>query len=194
MESFPSGKEKLLEEPTLMNILNAGNVVVSADLPGIGELYDPEFRGDGFVQGVPFNYIFIANLTGKSIPGVQAEAIDLMMQFVASNDNFNDATLNVVTEGSLISPSLLHAIFKNTFKKIAVLDPPPPGSYFCRNENYYDPLFRFLYCSGERLVPIEWKGLALPFLPNTSVKIFAAKNKQQPDKINQLEIVDFLRK
>lgn len=189
--NHPSGKEKLLEEPTLMNILNAGNVVVSADLPGIGELYDPEFRGDGFVQGVPFNYIFIANLTGKSIPGVQAEAIDLMMQFVASNDNFNDATLNVVTEGTLISPSLLHAIFKNTFKKIAVLDPPPPGSYFVETK-YYDPLFAFSIVPGS-VGSYEWKDL-LAFLPNTSVKIFAAKNKQQPDKINQPEIVDFLRK
>ena len=189
--NHPSGKEKLLGEATLMNILNAGNVVVSADLPGIGELYDPGFKGDGFVQGVPFNYIFIANLIGKSIPGIQAESIDLLMQFIESNDNFNDATLNAVAEGTLIFPSLIHAIFNNTFKKIAVLDPPPPSSYFLETK-FYDPLLAFSIVPGS-IGSYDWKDL-FAFLPHTSVKIFEVKNKQQPEKIRQPEIVDFLRR
>lgn len=189
--NHPSGKEKLLEEPTLMNILNAGNVVVSADLPGIGELHDPGFRGDGFVQGIPFNYTFIANLVGKSISGVQAEAIDLLMQFIENNANFSDATLNAVTEGTLIPAFLNYAIFKNGFRKIAVLDPPPPGSYFLETE-YYDPLPAFSVVPGS-VGLYEWKDL-FAFLSPSSVKTFETKNRQQQENINQPEVVDFLRK
>jgi hypothetical protein len=34
----PEGKEKLLEEPLLAEFIQAGHTVVSADLPGTGEL------------------------------------------------------------------------------------------------------------------------------------------------------------
>ncbi|HBU44781.1 MAG TPA: xylan esterase [Porphyromonadaceae bacterium] len=189
--NHPSGKEKLLEEPLLMNVLNAGNVVVSADLPGIGELHDSDFRGDGFVRGVPFNYTFIANLVGKSISGVQAEALDLLMQFIESTNRYRGATVSALAEGTLVPAVLSCAIFNNGFRKIAVLDPPPPGSYFLETE-YYDPFLAFSVVPGS-IGLYEWKDL-LAFSPQTPVKIFEVKNKPQSDNITQPEIVDFLRK
>jgi len=100
-----------LEEPLLTEILAAGNMVVSADLPGTGELHDPEFTGDGVIQGVPFNYTFGANLAGKSIPGIQAEAIDLLIQF--TEKKFPGKPVEAVVEGNA-APAVLHfAVLKN---------------------------------------------------------------------------------
>ncbi|MBT6765205.1 MAG: xylan esterase, partial [Prolixibacteraceae bacterium] len=63
------GKEKVLESVFLPEMLKNGFTVISADLPGIGELFDPGFSGDGFIKKVPFNYTFGANMAGLSVPG-----------------------------------------------------------------------------------------------------------------------------
>ena len=69
----PWGQDSLLQHPILPDILTSGYTIISADLPGIGELHDPDFTGDGFVDGVPNNYVFGAQMVGKSIAGIQAE-------------------------------------------------------------------------------------------------------------------------
>jgi cephalosporin-C deacetylase-like acetyl esterase len=160
--NHPSGKDKLLEEPLLTLLLDNGNTVISADLPGIGELHDPQFRGDGFVQGVPFNYTFLANLVGKSIPALQAEAIDLLMQFIGSSNCHFRSTVKAVGQGTMI-PSLLHyALLKGNFEKIALLDPPPKGNYFVESK-FYDPLQAFHVAPGS-VGWYDWQDLS-SFLP-----------------------------
>src|SRR5690554_682990 len=61
------GKEQLLGASLLKELTEAGYAVISADLPGTGELHDPEFSGDGEIEGITFNYMFGANLIGKSV-------------------------------------------------------------------------------------------------------------------------------
>jgi hypothetical protein len=56
-------------------------------------------------KNVPFNYTFGANLVGKSIAGIQAEAIDLLVQFIQKDFPGNET--DVVSEG-IMSSSLLH--------------------------------------------------------------------------------------
>ncbi len=134
------GKAKILEEPHLTEILAAGNMVVSADLPGTGELLDPEFTGDGVIQGIPFNYTFGANLAGKSIPGIQAEAIDLLIQF--TEKKFPGKPVEAVVEGNA-APAVLHfAVLKNPFSKITFRDFPGPFEELVKNK-YYDPAQAF---------------------------------------------------
>ena len=141
----PEGKEKLLEEPLITELVQAGHTVVFADLPGTGELHDPEFTGDGVIQGVPFNYTFGANLAGKSIPGIQAEAIDLLMQF--TENRFPGKTTEAVVQGNAASSLLHYAVLKNPFQKITFHEFPGPVKDLITKE-YYDPAVAFTAVPG----------------------------------------------
>ena len=113
------------------------------------------------------------------------------MQFIESTNRYRGATVSALAEGTLVPAVLSCAIFNNGFRKIAVLDPPPPGSYFLETE-YYDPFLAFSVAPGS-IGLYEWKDL-LAFSPQTPVKIFEVKNKPQLDNITRPEIIDFLRK
>jgi hypothetical protein len=134
----PSGKASLPED-SLANILaEAGYTLVSADLPGIGELSDPDFTGDGIIENVPFNYTFGANLVGKSIPGIQAEAIDVVMQFLENDDQFSKGDLYAVALETA-SAALLHCVtVRNPVKKIVLADLPEPAINLI-NQPFYNP-------------------------------------------------------
>lgn len=112
----PEGKKSILDNKNAAKLIDAGFSIVSCDVPGIGELYDPDFSGDGFISGIPFNYTFGANLTGKSIPGIQAESIDLLMQFVESK--FKQDKIYAWVEGELNSAFLHFVVKENPFSKI----------------------------------------------------------------------------
>jgi hypothetical protein len=129
------GKEKSLDSPFLAEFLNADFTVFSTDLPGVGELSDSEFRGDGFVQKVPFNYTFGANLVGKSIPGIQAEALDLLVQFMQKE--FSGIKTCIISE-NMESVVLHYSALKNPFSKIVLLNPLEANIDLVKTE-YYNP-------------------------------------------------------
>lgn len=188
--NHPSGKEKLLEEPLLLKLLNSGNVIVSADLPGIGELEDSSFTGDGFVQDVPFNYTFLANLIGKSIAGVQAEAIDLLIQFIEKQDSYRNVKMNALIQKTLVSAFLHYAILKNKFTNIVLVDPPNTSNYFLETK-FYDPALAYSIVPGS-IGSYEWKDMKAVLL-KTSIKTVESKDIQ--GKSNETsEIIDFLSK
>jgi hypothetical protein len=143
----PRGKQKILDEPLLPKILEAGYTVVSADLPGTGELHDPEFGGDAVIQQVPFNYTLGANLIGKSIPGIQAEAIDLLMQFVEQENRLKDSDKIALVEGLAASPFLHYAVSNNKFSKAAFLNFPEPFINLVETR-YYNPADAFYAAPG----------------------------------------------
>ena len=120
------GKEKILNDPLLAEILKSGYLVVSVDLPGTGELRDPEFSGDGEIKSVPFNYTFGANLIGKSIPGIQAEAIDLLRQYIDQDSRFKNMAHLAIVQGTAASPFLHFSVLNNTFSKAAFYNFPEP--------------------------------------------------------------------
>ena len=130
------GKQDILENQQLDNYLNEGFSIVTSDLPGIGELYDPEFRGDGFVKKVPFNYTFGANLVGKSIPGIQAEAIDLLVQFV--QNVFPKIEIHALTENELSTAMIVYTNQNNIFTKIKMKNALNFNMQFIEIE-YYNP-------------------------------------------------------
>jgi len=133
---FPEGKKEMLENPHLKSYLNQGYRVISIDLPGTGELFDAEFTGDGFVKGVPFNYTFGANLAGKSIPGIQAEAIDLAVQFI--QNEFPDSEIHAISEREASTALLVYASQKDSFSKLNFNKAFDFNSNFIETE-YYDP-------------------------------------------------------
>lgn len=141
----PEGKKNLLNNPLAAELLQAGYTLVAADLPGTGELHDPEFSGDGVIQGIPFNYTFGANLAGKSIPGIQAEAIDLLMQFTQTK--FPGKSAEAIVQGNA-APAVLHyTVLKNPFSKITFRYFPGSLEKLI-SEEYYDPSVAFSAAPG----------------------------------------------
>jgi len=108
----------------------------------------PKFTGDGVIQGIPFNYTFGANLAGKSIPGIQAEAIDLLMQF--TENRFPGKTTEAVVEGIAASAFLHYAVLKNPFRKITFREYPGPVEELITKE-YYNPAVAFTSAPGSLL-------------------------------------------
>ncbi len=133
---FPEGKKQMLENPQLENYLDQGYHIISADLPGTGELFDADFTGDGFVKGVPFNYTFGANLVGKSVPGIQAEATDLVIQF--ARNEFPECEIHALSERDASTALMIYASQKNIFSKLNFNNTLNFGEEFIETE-YYDP-------------------------------------------------------
>jgi len=188
----PKGKEKILDDPLLAELVNFGHTVVTADLPGIGELYDPEFTGDGVVRGVPFNYTFGANLIGKSIPGIQAEAIDLLVQFIEKDVRFLQKEKYALVQASAASAFLHFAVLKKAFNKIAFKEFPESGLSLL-NKEYYDPLEAFSIAPGS-LLHYELIDLT-EYLSDSGVKVHLQKTDDSKLKKNQQnqDIIKFLR-
>lgn len=141
----PAGKENLLNNPLAAELVQTGHTLVAADFPGTGELHDPEFTGDGVIQGIPFNYTFGANLAGKSIPGIQAETIDLLMQF--TEKKFPEKIPEAMVEGIAASAVLHYAMLKNPFSKIT-FHYFPGSMEKLLTEEYYNPSVAFSVAPG----------------------------------------------
>ncbi len=185
-----NGKEKILDSPLLSIFLKAGYTIISADLPGIGELSDPEFKGDGFVQKVPFNYTFGANLAGKSIPGIQAEALDLLVQFIQKDFPGNET--DVFSEGLMSSPFLHFSALKNSFRKIVLLNPLESNQGLIQTE-YYSPKLAYGVVPGS-LPYYDFMDL-VSLLPANSAKIINPVNaleEKAKEITKETEILEFL--
>ncbi len=174
------GKKNLPDIPLLKSLIENNYTVIAADLPGIGELYDSEFKGDGFVKGVPFNYTFGANLVGKSITGIRAEAIDVQMQYV--NNNFPFAKLSALAEGGLVQALLHYTAFKNPFSKIVLQHPLESNRSLIETE-FYDPKLAYAVVPGS--LPFYDFPDLIKLLPANSVKIMDPVNaKGEPTDIS----------
>lgn len=188
-----SGKDKILENDMLPKFLDANFTVITADLPGVGELYDPEFKGDGFVDGVPNNYAFAAHLIAKSVPGIQAEGIDLLMQFVAQRKGGSEQPYALV-EGGVGSAFLQFTSLKNSFGKIVLTDMPGSNRTLMETE-YYNPLQAYYVVPGS--LPFYDIDDMISLLPAGSVKMMhmagpSRKAKTQRDE--ESTAIDFLLK
>ena len=141
----PNGKNSITGHPHLNHYINEGFNMVTADLPGTGELHDPEFAGDGFIQGVPFNYTFGANLVGKSIPGIHAEAIDLIVQFI--QNEFKNDEIHAISEGEFSTALIAYASLKKIFSKVELKSPTMFNKSILQTE-FYNPAETYNLCPG----------------------------------------------
>lgn len=184
------GKEKILDSPLLAEFLNDGYTIISADLPGTGELADTTFSGDGFVQKVPFNYTFGANLVGKSIAGIQADAVDLLVQFV--QNEFQDIKTDALAEGIMSSPLLHFSALKNSFRKMVLINGLESGKNLVQKE-YYSAKQAFGVVPGS-LTFYDFENLVL-LLPANSVKIVNPINafgEISGENLKASEMLEFL--
>jgi cephalosporin-C deacetylase-like acetyl esterase len=186
------GKKNVPDNPLIPELLAQNYTIIVADLPDTGELSDPEFRGDGFVKGVPFNYTFGANLVGKSIPGIRAEAIDLLMQFV--NSKFPGIKTDGLAEGGLSEALLHYTILKKGISKLALNHTLESNLSLIQTE-YYDPQLAYNVAPGS-LSFYDFKDL-VKLLPANAVKIINpvnAKGEETGKEENGSEILKFLNR
>jgi hypothetical protein len=176
----PEGKERVLEEPLLTEFVQDGHTVVCADLPGTGELNDPEFSGDGVIQGIPFNYTFGANLAGKSIPGIQAGAIDLVHQFIHAEEEFARKEKIAVVQGLATSAFLHFATVKQSFRKAVFLNFPNSAFELLKDE-FYNPEEAFVVAPGS-LLHYDYPDLT-EYLSASGVDIFMSEKLSDSQEI-----------
>jgi hypothetical protein len=189
----PGGKEEILKSKMLAAFIHSGYTVIAADLAGTGELRDPAFRGDGFVEGVPFNYTFGANLAGTSIPALQAAQIDLLMQFV---DRQNPARVPVdaFAERQMVSPFLHYTVFRDPYRRVVLKDPLTSWESLIR-EKYYDPHWAF-YVPPGALPWYDFEDL-LSFIPQGDCKLvnpITSSNEKMEKEYDPEEILIFLER
>ncbi|MFD2788403.1 acetylxylan esterase [Arenibacter sp. H213] len=183
----PKGKEIILESKYINEILDQGYTVVSADLPGMGELHNPDFSGDGIIQQVPFNYLFGANLVGKSIAGIQAESIDLLVQFIHGDPPNKMRKFHALIENATSSSFLHYIALNNPFDRSVVYNPYVSDSEYITKE-YYNPEEAFISVPGS--LPYYNLLNLVELHPKDSLKLI---NSTLSDRTVD-ELIDFLAK
>jgi cephalosporin-C deacetylase-like acetyl esterase len=118
----PGGKEDILNSEEVLKLLQLGYAVISPDLPGTGELNDPDYNGVS-INGVLYNYMLGANFVGKSIAGYQAEALDLLMQHLQKRNDLLSDNISAVVRDEMCSAFLHLTAFKNLFKQVVLIRP-----------------------------------------------------------------------
>ena len=188
----PGGKTKILESEMLPAFIQAGYTIVASDMPGTGELKDPNFRDNSHVKGVPFNFtiIFGAQLIGKSISRILAEEIDLLMQFVAEK-NRKGVEVDAFVERETSIPFLHYTAFRNPFTHVVLLSPLTSYRSLIR-EKYYDPHWAYYVVPGS-LPWYDFKDL-ISFLPKGSCKLVnpITSGNEEESGYNDVEIMKFL--
>lgn len=185
------GKQNVPNDPLLAKLLAQNYRVITPDLPDIGEFRDPDFRGDGFVKGVPFNYTFGANLIGKSITGIRAEVLDLLVQFVQSE--YPDIKIDALAEGGLSEVILHYSVLKKGISKMVLEHPLELGRNLIQTE-YYDPQDAYNVVPGS--LPYYDLADLVKLMPANSVKIVKSGSTKSEGKYmdkNNSGIIEFLK-
>ena len=168
----PEGKNQVYNSPFLNSLLDAGYTVITCDLPGSGELSDEDLSGRGFFTDLPAGETFVeyikvnnienffsyqlrwlyaekmgANLVGKSIAGIQAEAIDLLMQFVEQYTSSDQLPPDALVEGLAGQAFLHYTSQKGEFNRIVLVNQPQNNRLLLESQ-YYDPEHAFFVVPG----------------------------------------------
>jgi len=100
-----------------------GYAVLSPDLFGTGELANQKFRGDSYIRGVSYNIWFGANLVGKSITGIRAEDIGLIIKSALSLKGVDPDNITVIANGGMSNAVLHYAATGGTVNNIVLVEP-----------------------------------------------------------------------
>jgi len=133
----PGGKEDVLDSAGILNLLDLGYTLICPDLPGTGELSDPVYRGVK-IKGVLYNYMFAANLIGKSISSIQAEGIEMIWRHLQERDDIIKEDISAVIKAEMCSGFMHFAVFGNQFRQVVMLNPYTSYRDLVLTR-YYDP-------------------------------------------------------
>ncbi|MDD4486705.1 MAG: acetylxylan esterase [Proteiniphilum sp.] len=185
----PEGNAEFLQCKLIKTMIKQGYIVISADLPGWGELNNPDYTGDSTIGQTRFNYLFGANLVGKSIAGIQAEAIDLLIQFIQTDIRFKSMKIFALVEGNASAAFLHYTAFKQPFEKSLLITDLPSEKELV-DEAIYVPELAFYVIPGS--LPYYQPSDLLQFHRKETYKIILEKHKELPEIVNT-EIISFLQ-
>lgn len=119
-----SGKEDLLSnENEISDYINQGYSILAPDLIGIGELKSTSFKGDSYINGYPYNFLFGINLVGKSVAGIQSSDLDVLFKYIKTRNDINVNDITSLVKDELCSTYLHFAIFHNTIACTILVNP-----------------------------------------------------------------------
>lgn len=185
----PEGNAEFLQCKLIKTMIKQGYIVISADLPGWGELNNPDYTGDSTIGQSRFNYLFGANLVGKSIAGIQAEAIDLLIQFIQTDIRFKSMKIFALVEGNANTAFLHYTALKQPFEKSLLITDLPSEKELV-DEAIYVPELAFYVVPGS--LPYYQPSDLLQFHRKETYKIIPEKHKELPEIVNT-EIISFLQ-
>lgn len=103
-------------------LLQAGFQVIAPDLLNIGELKST-FTGDSHIEGVDYNLILGSSLVGKSLPALQAEDLEHLLDYIQHERDEVDSKLVVIADRGLCTPLLQVAAVRNDFSHVLLKEP-----------------------------------------------------------------------
>jgi hypothetical protein len=119
------------------SFVDKGYTVLSADLPGTGELSHGALRGDAYFSGASHNLWYASIITGRSITGVRAGDIVRLANTLAAL-GFNDITGYAK---SYLAPDLLHAALLSDKFRSLVLSGPYSSYFSIATHRFYNPFY-----------------------------------------------------
>jgi len=103
-------------------LLRAGYQVIAPDLLNIGELQST-FTGDSHIEGVDYNLILGSSLVGKSLPTLQVEDLEHLLDYIQDKRNKAERKFVAVADRGLCT-SLLHvAAIRNDLSHVILREP-----------------------------------------------------------------------
>ena len=142
-----SGKARDAAEGGLIEqIVQRGFVLASVDLPGCGELAYREIERSGLgahgedavIEGQSLNLLFGIHTVGRSITGLQAEAIQRTVRYVANRNDVDSTRVQVIGRGTT-GVALLHATIGTTHVRSIALLQSPCSWRSVVEQRYYRP-------------------------------------------------------
>ncbi len=105
----PAGKGREAAPGALLEqAVRRGWLVLALDLPGRGELAPATEGDDAVIGGESYNYLFGAQLIGRSVTGIQAEAVQRAVSWLAGREDVDRRRIAAAARGAA-GPALLHA-------------------------------------------------------------------------------------
>ncbi len=121
----PEGPDILLDKSTeiVNDFIKEGYAVLIPDFSKISLFNDQHRIFKGSVTD-SYRPVIAANLTGKSIVGMWAEIIDLVVKYIGSEITLQNNNITAIAKGNLC-PALLHyaVLNKNPFRKVKLINP-----------------------------------------------------------------------
>ncbi len=172
----------------LEKLVKAGNVVLTPDLVGLGEMGPGRFRGDAYSFKVgtgAYNLWFAGNQIGRSLVGVHASDISRLVDFLTGYKSVDANQISAVALKDL-TPALAHAAAFDTRIRQLVQIEPLISFYSLVDHEYYAPEWIQSTVAGA-LTAYDLPDLYRAILPRNVVLINPLDHKQETASVMMIE-------
>lgn len=141
----PESKSAEMNNGDVNWFIQNGFTVLTADLPGVGELGNSDYKGDSFIDNTSYGVWYLSVLTGRSIVGIQAGDVVRLVQWLEDHKKIQE--VYGLGRGVMSSVMLYAAAFDPRIKRVALIDPLSSYRSIVMNR-LYSPRFVFSGVAG----------------------------------------------